>query len=355
MLVSIVIKALNEEAHIARAIESALLAIAGRDGEVILADSLSEDRTVEIARRYPIRIVRLAHPGERSCGIGPELGFQASRGEFVCLIDGDMVLDDGFLDAALDYLDNNPNCAGVSGRLEDVNLQSLEFVRRNKRASPELAAGDTDRLNGGGLFRRAAILDVGYFTDRNLHSYEEFDLGMRLTSAGWTLHRLEVPFVTHYGHTTQAYALLWRRLTTKYAYGVGELVRGALFTPRLPLVLSRLKELRLWALVLASWIGVITTWIALGAGSGLVALACAAALPVIAMSIKYRSLSLGAYAAASWQVHTLGLLLGLLSPRKDPRGRVAVHIVHDDTSRIRLEIAGLDTGSGDERPPLRPV
>ncbi len=59
--VSIVIKALNEERHIAAAIESAIAALEGMrgDGEIILADSASTDRTVEIAANYPIKIVSL--------------------------------------------------------------------------------------------------------------------------------------------------------------------------------------------------------------------------------------------------------------------------------------------------------
>lgn len=337
MLVSIIVKALNEERHIAKAIESALLALAGRSGEVILADSGSSDRTVDVARRYPIRIVQLADVSERSCGAGPQLGFQASHGDYVCLIDGDMVLDPGFLDDALDFLEANPSYAGVSGRLRDVNLDSLEYVRRGRRSSPELASGDTDRLNGGGLFRRAAIAHVGYFTDRNLHSYEEFDLGARLTSAGWRLHRLTRPFVEHYGHTTEAYALLWRRLTSKYAFGIGELVRSALLKPQLGLVLSHVNELKLWALVIASWGAAGLAATLLGPLAALLTLFLAVAAPVALMSYRYRSLALGAYAVAGWQVHSLGLILGFLRPRRDPAAPIAARVLHDDTSRIPAE------------------
>lgn len=56
MAVSIIIKALNEESRIGSAIESALAALAGSQGEVIVADSGSSDRTVEIARRYPVLV-----------------------------------------------------------------------------------------------------------------------------------------------------------------------------------------------------------------------------------------------------------------------------------------------------------
>ena len=47
--VSVIIKALNEQKRIAVSIESALTAISAVGGEVILADSCSTDRTVEIA------------------------------------------------------------------------------------------------------------------------------------------------------------------------------------------------------------------------------------------------------------------------------------------------------------------
>ena len=56
MRVSVVIKALNEERHIEAAIVSALAAVAAVGGEVILADSGSTDKTVEIARKFPIAV-----------------------------------------------------------------------------------------------------------------------------------------------------------------------------------------------------------------------------------------------------------------------------------------------------------
>ena len=63
--VTVIIKALNEERHIDAAIRSALAALAGIDGEVILSDSGSADRTVEIARQYPITILQLKNTAER--------------------------------------------------------------------------------------------------------------------------------------------------------------------------------------------------------------------------------------------------------------------------------------------------
>src|SRR5256886_13008780 len=111
--VSVIIKALNEEAKIAKAIESALRAIEGVGGEVILADALSDDRTVQIARRYPITIVQLVRAADRGCGSGPQLGFQHARGKFIYLLDGDLEIEAGFIKAALRYFQLNTELTGT--------------------------------------------------------------------------------------------------------------------------------------------------------------------------------------------------------------------------------------------------
>lgn len=125
--VSVIIKALNEEKKISAAIESALRAVRKVGGEVILADSCSTDKTVELALAYPIRIVQLANADERCCGVGPQLGYQHSHGEFVYLLDGDMQMLEGFLEVALDFMLAHPEVAGVGGQVVELNTESLEY------------------------------------------------------------------------------------------------------------------------------------------------------------------------------------------------------------------------------------
>ncbi|MGZ5887537.1 MAG: glycosyltransferase, partial [Ramlibacter sp.] len=122
--VSVVIKALNEEANIAAAIETCLVALRDVGGEVILADSCSTDGTVREASRYPVRIVQLARQSDRSCGAGPQLGYQHSQGEYVYIMDGDMKMVPGFLEQALTFLAQHPEIAGVGGRVVELNQEA---------------------------------------------------------------------------------------------------------------------------------------------------------------------------------------------------------------------------------------
>lgn len=334
--VSIVIKALNEEANICAAIESCLDAVADVGGEVILADSFSTDRTVELASRYPIRIVQLARAADRSCGAGPQLGYQHSRGEYIYLMDGDMKMVPGFLEQALSFLAQHPEVAGVGGRVVELNLESMEYRERSARGAPHLSPGQVDRLDGGGLYRRRAIDESGYLSDRNLHSYEEFDLAARLRSLGWKLSRLPVDAVTHYGHDAPPYRLLARRWKSRYACGLGELVRAALGQPRMKLLVRGLHELRLYVGVLL-WAVVLLTvplW-PLPPATRAALLVALAAMPLLLMAWRKRSFKRAAYSVASWCVNAAGLVRGFLAPRIPPRERIPSNIVKETAAAAR--------------------
>ncbi|HYF21209.1 MAG TPA: glycosyltransferase family A protein [Ramlibacter sp.] len=328
--VSIVIKALNEEPNIAAAIESCLAALKDIGGEVILADSASTDRTVEVASRYPVRVVQLVHREHRGCGAGPQLGWQHSRGEYVYIMDGDMKLVPGFLEQALAFLAQHPEIAGVGGRVVELNHESLEYRERGLRVEAHRVPGQVDRLDGGGLYRRRAIEEAGYLSDRNLHSYEEFDLAVRLRSLGWKLWRLPYDAVTHFGHDAPPYALLLRRWKSRYACGIGELVRASIGRPQMKLVVRGLRELRIYAGVLVWWAVLLSVpfW-PLAAGERVAAFAALLAAPFAGMALRKRSLHRATYSVVSWCVHAAGLVRGFLTRPVPPRSPIPSHVLHE--------------------------
>jgi len=332
--VSVVIKALNEERNISAAIRSALDGVSKVGGEVVLADSCSSDQTIALAMTFPIRIVQLLNPDERCCGIGPQLGYQHSLGEFVYIMDGDMQLIDGFLEHAVAILKARPELAGVGGKLVELNAESLEYVMREARARKSQEARIVDRLDCGGLYRRSAIESVGYFSDRNLHSYEEYDLATRLRAEGWKMLRVARGAVTHFGHDAPPYQLLVRRFRSGYIRGPGELIRASLGQSRFLDVLRGLKELRLYLAVLAWWavLASVFFW-PVAPGLRLAAGAALLALPFGVMAWRKKSLAQARYAVASWCFHTAGMVLGLFPRQRPPRARIAARILREPLGR----------------------
>ncbi|WP_161495914.1 glycosyltransferase family 2 protein [Bradyrhizobium japonicum] len=317
--VSIIIKAYNEEVHIASAIESALAALPSPEGEVVLVDSASVDKTLECALPYPISIFRIANASERCCGAGPQIGYAHAKGDFLCLMDGDMVLDKEFIKTALAFLNDHPDVAGVGGRIDEMSTENIEFKNRARNLSHLNPLGEVDRLAGGGLYRRSAIDELGYLTDRNLHGYEEFDLGARLRSSGWKLVRLNVPAAKHFGHTSSTYRLLFHRVKMGYIFAPGEMLRASINARYFARVIRSLREFKLWVAVLGYWsaFALLTLFTSYGAAFAALALLGVAAI-IVALTVWKKSFSNGTYMVIGWHVFTIGMLFGLFRPRISP-------------------------------------
>jgi glycosyltransferase involved in cell wall biosynthesis len=348
-VVSIIIKALNEERHIAGAIESAIAALGGIGGEVILADGGSTDRTVEIARGYPIVIVRLNRIRDRCCGSGAQLGFQYSRGQYLMLIDGDQQLHPAFLPAALEVLRQNPGLAGVGGAVTECGVVNEEYEQRSKRHDPDRRAGPVTRLNASGLYRRTAIESIGYLTDRNLHGAEEFDLGARLHAAGWTLVKIDGPVVDHNPHTGSAYRLLLRRIFNKNAFAIGELFRAAIGRRHFWLVIGKDRHCFLCLMVTGWWIAIGLAMLALRGWSAVFVPAVILLLPFVVMSLRWRSVRLGLYSVTAWNVFALCFWPGLLRSRIAPASWIDSSILHapaDEARSMPAARGAFGNGSG---------
>jgi len=316
--VSILIKTFNEESRIGPAIESALEAITPPlTGEVIVADSLSTDRTLEIAADYPVAVVQLTRADERCCSIGPQLGYQYSGGEFIYILDGDMELDRKFLLTAINLMHDNTHVVGVAGIVEELGGDSYEFLARKGGHNSCALAGDYPWLDMGGLYRRSALEQIGYLSNRNLHACEEQELGLRLFAEGGRLVRLPMRSVRHHGRDESSWELMKKRLSSGYSDGPGELLRAALGKPYLwQAVGSHAKLLAMAMLMLATLAGVgalpLTPW-------PVAVIALLYSLLFLLLRIRKHSLRLAALGMLNWLMRTLGFIRGLLAPQTSPR------------------------------------
>lgn len=321
---SVVIKALNEEKKIGRCIESAIAALSELPNpwEIILADSVSSDRTIEIAQRYPVTIVQFQNVDERGCGAGVQLGYQHSRGDFIMLLDGDMEMLLGFLPLALEKLAREPRLAGVAGLVEDVSVRNAFDRRRVERSVISRPQTSPNWLGGGGLYRREAIIEAGgYAANRNLKAWEEAELGMRLTAAGWSLERLDHQSTRHTGHAASTCELLRSMWRSRRLMANGVLIKQSIGKPwffkAFRLLFHPLLVILMWggaaiavglSVVMQDW-----QWVA----GYMLAVSCLVLLlTVYKRSVKQALLSLGV-----WHFMAAALLLGLregVVPPTDP-------------------------------------
>jgi glycosyltransferase involved in cell wall biosynthesis len=333
MLVSVIVKALNEEQRIAACLEAALLALDGLDAEVILVDSISTDKTVEIARGYPVRIVQFDQVEHRGCGAAVELGWRHSRGQFIYVLDADMLLQTGFLQSALAYLAAHPQVAAAGGNLIDTRLNNVADRQRARLATALVEPCRVGELGGGGLYRRVAVEQAGYLAHRSLQAYEEAELGARLRSMGWTLVRLPQTAVLHEGHDESSWQMLVRLWANGRAKSAATFLHSAFGKPWFRLVVRKLAHILVIplmhtvALLLALAVGwqqdslaALCAW----AGFWLVA--------ALALAAAKRSMQLALWHLFLWHYWAAGTITGLGARTVDPHSPIPAHEIGTSTS-----------------------
>ena len=208
-LISVVVIGLDEEQHLRGSLDSVFAACpAGDELEVIYVDSGSRDRSLEIAGSFPsVRVVELGDP-EPSASKGRNAGIRVARGEWLQLLDGDSLLDPGWLTKALPRLEEQAGIACVFGRCEEVRPRQSLYMRVCQ-FDWSIPPGDYRLCGGNALWRREAILRAGGF-DPELVVGEEPDLCYRVRQQGGRIVCLDLPMVRH-DLDMNSFGDYWRR------------------------------------------------------------------------------------------------------------------------------------------------
>lgn len=327
-LITVSIKTLNEEQGIERTIESVRAQLSDYPHQIIVADSLSTDNTRALALASGATVVCLDDIKDRCCGVGHQLSWFYSDGDYLLLLDGDMELEAGFIDAAIAFLEAHPDYAGVAGQVEMDEACNYEFKSRKQRLHMIYPVGDVDHLAGGGLYRRSAIESIGYLTNLNLHALEESELGMRVLAAGHKLHRLPIPYFKHTSYTMTTFSMLRHRWKSGYLAGPGELLRNSWGKPYFPSALRSIRNEVIFTLYL--WVLVCSL---LTLNKTLIAVMLLPLIAFIALkSIKNRSLKTAIHSVINLSFFSAGLVRGLLHRVKDPTVSPKVTVTYPNHS-----------------------
>src|SRR6476469_1492909 len=126
--VSVVIPCLNEEENIAQCVRdarSALLA-GGLQGEVIVVDNDSEDRSAEIAEAAGARVV---FEPWRGYGCAYRAGFAAARGDYIVMADADLTYDFGEISRFVAELSAGAQLV-MGDRMDNIKPGAMPWLHR---------------------------------------------------------------------------------------------------------------------------------------------------------------------------------------------------------------------------------
>lgn len=181
-------------------LERCLHAARSQCPRVVYADSNSTDGSVQRARNMGVLVIDLDDGEPHTAARGRNAGFRLVREmfpecEFVQFIDGDCILEPGWLESATEFLDSNPKAAVACGRRVEAHPDESLY---NRLIDEEwnTPVGRSDYSGGDSLVRVTAFEQIGGFRPE-LKAGEEPEMTTRLRAAGWEIWRIDAPMTIH--------------------------------------------------------------------------------------------------------------------------------------------------------------
>jgi len=316
---SIIVITRNEEANVEACLGSVLESFAGRSFEIVLVDSASTDRTVELARRHPVRVVSLPPSPRLNPAVGRHFGLQHARGRYLLFLDGDCTLLPRWVAEAERALDDEPDLGGVAGASYGLLTPAADGTPRYQDEYPTADYDSPPYLAGSAAYKREVIDKAGGFNP-NLFSCEEEEIGARVRKAGYRMRRLRMQMSQHHPrHGKESVSELFRRLRRRYFIGLGQLARYT-FSQGLPIerpLAPISRHLVFFGLMTA---GVLAALVSLATADATAIAAWAISMTVLfaLFAFKARELRKPAYYFLEWAVASPAVVYGMLLPTFGP-------------------------------------
>ncbi|MBE1282080.1 MAG: glycosyltransferase [Rhodobacteraceae bacterium] len=177
--------------------------------QIVYVDSGSTDGSVHAARDLGAKVVELDMSRPFTAARARNAGLaQLNNCELVQFVDGDCIVEPGWIVAASVFLHDNPKVAVVCGRRREDHPQTSIY---NRLCDHEwnTPVGEAKACGGDAMMRRNAVEAVaGYRED--LIAGEEPELCLRLRREGWTIWRIDQPMTRHDARMTR-FSQWWQR------------------------------------------------------------------------------------------------------------------------------------------------
>ncbi len=187
-----------------------------KDWELLVLDNASYDNSVAVVEEYFPQATIIKQKQNLGFAKGHNLLIKWSKSDYVLVLNQDVILDPGYLQVLVKFLDQHSEVASVSGKIlywdfeehKKTNIiDSLGLKINRQREVKDIGQGEEDRevpqqavfgLSAvATLYRRQALESIKWVRGHNESEYfdedffaykEDIDLAWRLLLAGWENH-----------------------------------------------------------------------------------------------------------------------------------------------------------------------
>lgn len=241
----------------------------GRVDRIVYVDSGSTDASVAEAQARNADVVALdmsipfTAARARNAGLA-RLRETGEMPDYVQFLDGDCILQDGWIETGRAFLDQNAQVAATCGRNHERFPEASVY---NKLADIEwdTPIGKSDASGGNVMIRVTALEAVGGFNEAMIAG-EEPELCLRLRAQGWEIWRLDAAMTFHDANLLR-FGQWWQR-AKRGGYATAEAVAMHGRTPE-RFGVANLKRVIAWGMALPAVIVLgavlLSPWMLLGA------------------------------------------------------------------------------------------
>lgn len=224
---SVVVIGRNQGKHLHACFASIKACLKNYEIEIIYVDTNSTDNSIAIAKAAGVESISITPP-KPSAAIARNVGWKIAQYPIVFFLDGDTLLQPGFVEKALPLFTNPSNAVVCGQRRERFPYNSIyQEVLDQDWIHP---TGEVDSCGGDAIIRRTVLEETNGFNG-SLIAGEEPELCQRIRKAGYKVIRLNTLMTLH-DLNMQNFSQYWNRcFRTGYAYAE---------------VSSRFKEGSLW-------------------------------------------------------------------------------------------------------------
>ena len=206
-LVSIIILTYNSEKYIEECLQS-VFNQTYKNVEVIIVDNNSQDKTKGILRESKGNLKVIFNNKNLGYTGGNNIGIRESRGEYVIIINPDVILAENYIQEVINEFEQNVQSGSIQGKYYQLNngiktkiIDTVGFKFFKSGRVIDEGQGDEDvgqyeekrevfGVNGNAAaYRRTTLNDIKYkeeYLDENFFCYaEDFDLAWRVKTRGW--------------------------------------------------------------------------------------------------------------------------------------------------------------------------
>ena len=181
--VSIIITTKNEAKNIGRLLSS-IKKQTYKNIEVIAVDNSSVDNTVEICKKYKIKV--FDYGPERSAQ--RNYGVKKSKGVYVLILDADMQLTSKVVDACIKKIGSESNIGGIVVKEESIAGNYWGKVKAFERSFYNLE-GDSN-IESARFFPKKVFQKIGGY-DESITGPEDWDLPESIKKWGYKISRVD--------------------------------------------------------------------------------------------------------------------------------------------------------------------